>query len=345
MRTTDAIPLPSTVWRRLSCLGIDVAELLRCAGVPDRLRFESRPRVTTKAYFSIWSALERMTGDPAIGVRIASINTTDQLDIASVAAVHAASFAEGLERFARYKRLVCPEVISIEHRADHVAVSFRWLLAQQQAPAALIDACITTIIQLGRYGTGTPIRPLWLDLARPESHRHRLESEFQCPINFEAVVDRLILPSALLGLRFRSSNPDLLSLLLPGLEAQLLAQGAGDAEPDFASRMRGILRAQMQGQRPSVQAAAHAMAMSPRTLQRRLAAIGTSYQSILDEVRHEAAIDLLEQADLEAGEIAFLLGFEEVNSFNRAFAKWTSWSPAKWRRRTGSANTAGHPMP
>ena len=71
--------------------------------------------------------------------------------------------------------------------------------------------------------------------------------------------------------------------------------------------------------------------MSARTVQRRLAELGTTYQDVLSDVRRRSARRLLANTDLQIGEIAFLLGFEEVNSFTRAFQSWEGVRPAHWR--------------
>ena len=76
--------------------------------------------------------------------------------------------------------------------------------------------------------------------------------------------------------------------------------------------------------------------MSARTLQRRLGELGTSYQDLLDDVRRRAARRLLANTDLGTGEVAFLLGFEEANSFTRAFQGWERTTPAKWRLRASA---------
>jgi AraC-like DNA-binding protein len=70
-------------------------------------------------------------------------------------------------------------------------------------------------------------------------------------------------------------------------------------------------------------------------MQRRLGELGTTYQDVLDDVRQRAARRLLTNTDYGTGEIAFLLGFEEVNSFMRAFHAWEGTTPAKWRERAG----------
>lgn len=71
--------------------------------------------------------------------------------------------------------------------------------------------------------------------------------------------------------------------------------------------------------------------MSRRSLQRHLEQAGTSYQELLDDVRRQSARRLLKNTDLDAGEIAFLLGFQEVNSFTRAFRAWEGIPPSRWR--------------
>jgi AraC-like DNA-binding protein len=67
-------------------------------------------------------------------------------------------------------------------------------------------------------------------------------------------------------------------------------------------------------------------------MQRRLAEQETSYQKLLDGVRDETARRLLADTDLDVGEIAFLLGFDELNSFSRRFHAWQGATPAWWRR-------------
>ncbi len=83
---------------------------------------------------------------------------------------------------------------------------------------------------------------------------------------------------------------------------------------------------------------ADALHMSPRTLHRKLQNRGTSYQAVLDAVRHELALQYIAQSSLSVVETSFLLGFSNPNSFARAFKKWTGKSPQAYRRgETGSA--------
>jgi AraC-like DNA-binding protein len=97
----------------------------------------------------------------------------------------------------------------------------------------------------------------------------------------------------------------------------------------------------MCGDRPAIAKIAKSLGMSARTMQRRLGALGTTYQDLLDEVRRTSARRLLARTDLGTGEVAFLLGFEEVNSFARAFHSWEGTTPSRWR--AGATTRHGEP--
>jgi len=71
--------------------------------------------------------------------------------------------------------------------------------------------------------------------------------------------------------------------------------------------------------------------MSSRTLQRRLQDSGSSFQRVLDEARHQMARYYLSNSVLELTEAAYLLGYEDTNSFSRAFRAWEGIAPKYWR--------------
>jgi AraC-like DNA-binding protein len=72
--------------------------------------------------------------------------------------------------------------------------------------------------------------------------------------------------------------------------------------------------------------------MAPRTLQRRLAAEGTSFQQELDHLRKTMATATLLDARSPVNEVAFLLGYSEPSTFYRSFKRWTGKTPEEFRR-------------
>jgi AraC-like DNA-binding protein len=76
------------------------------------------------------------------------------------------------------------------------------------------------------------------------------------------------------------------------------------------------------------------LSMHRRTLDRRLKTEGTTFQEVLDEVRFEAACQLLDTARIPITEIAATLGYAETSAFSRAFRRWSGTTPLERRRKS-----------
>jgi AraC-like DNA-binding protein len=121
---------------------------------------------------------------------------------------------------------------------------------------------------------------------------------------------------------------DLLDLLAPQFEEQLRQFKAEDT---FVEQVRRAIQDRLTGHRPSIDVIAQSLHMSSRSVQRRLQDAGYSYQRVLDEARHQMARYYLSNSVLELNEAAYLLGFEDPNSFGRAFRAWEGIPPSDWR--------------
>ena len=82
----------------------------------------------------------------------------------------------------------------------------------------------------------------------------------------------------------------------------------------------------------SVDEVASALALSERTLKRRLAEHGLSFSTLLQEERQLRALQLLRSTALSLDEVAERLGYSSVSSFSRAFTRWTDQTPGAYRR-------------
>jgi AraC-like DNA-binding protein len=102
----------------------------------------------------------------------------------------------------------------------------------------------------------------------------------------------------------------------------------------LSDRVRQILMQEVPGGNPSLEWVASRLALSPRTLQRRLRDEGTTHVALLDDLRRDLAIGYLKEKRVPIGEIAFLLGFSEPSAFHRAFRRWTGSTPGEVRNQT-----------
>jgi len=328
----DLIPLSKVSRLRLRELGIDEARVLRLAGIAPEIYRSPRPRFSTRQFFALWQAIGEASDDPALGLRMGEHRSAEHVEVILLVAMYSANLHEAMEKIARYKRLVCPEEITVEYRGAEAIAHYRWTAAENHAPSTLTDAMFASALNLVRRGTGrAAITPRRVEFTRrrPEDANATMYADyFGCPVHFSAARDLLVWNLATMHEPFLTHNEDLIDLLLPGLEAALRDYARAQS---LAEQVGAILGRSMHGERPSVESVARQLRISPRTLQRRLADEGTSYQQQLDLVRQQTARHLLVSTELEAGEIAFFLGFEEINSFTRAFHHWEGTTPSRWR--------------
>jgi AraC-like DNA-binding protein len=136
---------------------------------------------------------------------------------------------------------------------------------------------------------------------------------------------------------FVTRNAELLDLLAPQFEEELRQFKTEDT---FVELVRRAIQNRLTGHRPSIDVIAQTLHMSSRTVQRRLQDAGYNYQRVLDEARHRMARYYLSNSVLELNEAAYLLGFEDLNSFGRAFRTWEGIPPSDWREahRSSPAN-------
>ncbi|MDP0501129.1 MAG: AraC family transcriptional regulator [Verrucomicrobiota bacterium JB022] len=324
----DRFKLHGQVLRRLEDLGLSPAAVLRHAGLPLSLFDQDVVAVNTAQMFALWTAMTELSQRPDIGLAFGSQNQIEHYDPLIIAALYARSFRDAIQRLARYKQLVCPEEVHVEERDGEAAVSFIWLLKDAPEPPSLMDMCFASMMMLLQRGTGQPLRPVRLEMRRPEAHRELYERHFGCSVRFNAGHDALIFHSADLDRPFLTHNPEIFRMLGPQLEQELAAKLAERTLPE---RVKGVIKRLLAGERPTIGRVSRELGMSARTLQRRLAAEGRTFQEVLEAARRELARHYLLHSSLELNETAFLLGYGDANSFFRAFQQWEGESPGRWR--------------
>jgi AraC-like DNA-binding protein len=102
----------------------------------------------------------------------------------------------------------------------------------------------------------------------------------------------------------------------------------------LASVRRAIVETMRDGE-PTLEQVGRRLAVTPRTLQRRLRDCGVTFKAAVDDTRRRSAVSYLRDPKHTFTEIAYLLGYSEVSAFNRAFRRWTGSTPSRYRRSAG----------
>ena len=308
--------------------GLAVPEVLRCAGLPATLLDQPRVLLTTEEFFALWRAIGQVSRDPAVGLVLGTESRPEQYDPIGLVALSAPTFGEAVQNAARYKEITCPEEILTQKKGGEWSIQFRWLLAEEHEPEVLVDVCFAWVLSLARLGTGERLSPLRLELMQKRANTKVLEKHFGCPVVAGARRNALVFRAEDAERRFVTQNADLMAMLAPQLDEELKRHRGQETLPE---QVRSAIQRRLTGRRPKMTEIARELRLSARTLQRRLQENGRSFQQVLEEARHEMARHYLAYSPLELNETAYLLGYEDSNSFVRAFRGWEGVPPAHWR--------------
>jgi AraC-like DNA-binding protein len=318
----------STLPRKLQELGVSPEAALKRACLPISLFKMEKIVVSTEEFFALYRGIAESSNDAGFGLKLGTEERLERYDPIKIAAISARSFRDAVERLSRYKQLTCPEEIRVVERGNESLVHFVWLLAHEKEPSLLVDVCFAWIVSLARRGIGRPLSPKRVEFERAAAQREMYEKYFRCPVKFKAGQNALVFNKADMELPFVTHNADLLAIVAPQLEAELTEQLA---HKTFTEQAKGILKQLVAGQRPGIEDLARELHLSTRTLQRRLTEQGITFQRLLDDARHELARHYLLHSSRELNETAYLLGYEDANSFFRAFHHWEGTTPGQWR--------------
>lgn len=325
--TSDRVKFPLGFWTGLSQLGIAAHDIARKARQP--LTIITEPIVTTSQYFAIWEAYSDLICDTARGIiELATVFETAKYPAAVLATYHARDYRDALNRMVRYKQLCPPENMRISEDGERCIIELDWSNLEKPGPPILVGMTFAYLLELGRRGTKRPLTARLVEFTHPMGDVRILESFFGCGIRIGAERNRLTLHRSDLDRHFISYNEELLQILTPVLDQSLDEK---QRSRSIADMVKWILKRSLTGGRPDVQAVSKEMGMSDRTLQRRLTDENTSFKLLLKEARHEQALEYLADPSLDIKEVAFLIGYEDQNSFYRAFRQWEGDTPSHWR--------------
>ncbi|MFN3713819.1 MAG: helix-turn-helix domain-containing protein [Alcanivoracaceae bacterium] len=241
----------------------------------------------------------------------------------------AETLGEAMIAYQRYEKLFygvgMAEVVGVGDQ-----VELRWAKETAELGQDGDGVAIAALITFLRNQVPDPPSPTLVSFVHSLTVERRAayEAFFGCPVQDNDSHVRVRFPLSYLAIRMPHADPALKSLL--DRQADALLQAIPDSDDFDRALQRVLLRLLAEGE-PTLERAAAVLHLSPRTLQRRLAKQGFSWQQWLDRNREQLARQYLGDRSLGLSDIALLLGFSEQSAFNRAFRRWTGTSPGKYR--------------
>lgn len=308
----------------LKDLNISAQDVLRHAQLPLDLLLRKTPDVTADEYFRFWNGLAHVSqNEPAFALRLVQAINAKTTDPAMIAFLSSSDLNMALERTSHYKPIVAPVRLNVEQNDRQTILTFAGLPQSGPLPTLFVAFELMFWVQLARIATREQVNPETvhssLDLSEVDAYEAFLGTRLR-----RDEVNRVTFSAADAQKPFLTANHALWAILESAFDKRMedLTQ-----EASFRDRVRACLLEMLASGHYSMAYVASKLAISNRTLQRRLREEGTTFQEVLDELREELARHYLSVTDYTSAEISFLLGYEEPNSFFRAFRAWTGQTP------------------
>lgn len=314
-------------------LGGDPGDLLRRFGITEKALTSDDALVSITAHDLMLDATARELGCPDLGLRLAMSQDITILGPMAVAIEAASTVGEALACASRFMFVHSP-ALSVGVEPDPrgargvVALTYRKDLREStyspqgiELGLSLFHRVATALIG-GTYG----MRSVEIPHA-PLSPVGRYLEVFGTDVKFGGEVAALRVLASALNAEFRSANSSIHSRAVAHLD-----RGFDDPAQRVSVQVRLSLAELLGTTPPSLATVARLLKVHPRTLQRRLAAEGTSFDAVLDAVRREAVQRYLTTTDLPMSQVSALVGFGEQSALTRAVRRWEGQSPRQVRQ-------------
>lgn len=306
---------------RMGARGFSAEQVLAGVGVaPDRL-LDDDFVIEPGDFRRIIANMLRLTNDPRLGIAMGAEFKVSDLGVLGYAALTASTLEQSRKLFLKYTTL-SERVISTTNEIR----DGRWFSEVRETfplgnllPFA-VEEFVSQTISLASGISNRPFPIVEMRLAYPQpADISAYQRRFNCPLHFDQPRTLVYFDIRHLNDPISLANEEVFKLCEQQCQVHHNQLGQGES---LADRIRSAL-VEKPGEFPTVEQMAARLRMGSRTLRRRLEKEELTYQQILDDTRRDLALQYLQHTRLTPKEIGFLLGYNSVSNFRRAFKSWT----------------------
>ena len=339
-----AMAYAQTAVAAAQALGVGAAALCAELGWADDVLDAVRDSLSVADYIALLGAGDRLAGDPVFGLHAGLQARLSTYPFYGLVVCACTTLRGAFAQTRRYEGLAHDLGRSrLDERAG-VATYYwdtPWLPGCTAAEARhLCDSVLAGILTFVSWlaHERLPVHEIGLPYPEPDAAIRAAHAQVFGPAvvyGVPAAYGRF--DAALLDRPVPNADGSMLKVLQRHADELLAARLRETAEPRIVTDVRREVAAQLANDRARVDDVAAALALSTRTLQRKLADAGTNFQAVHDAARQALAEELLRDSRLNLTDVAFMLGYREQSSFNRACRDWFGNTPARTRERLRGA--------
>ena len=328
MRPSETYCIGPQIAQVNQALELDPARVMRRAGLPVDFLDHPEASVTSAQFYALWEALEAEAKRPDLPLHLGRLMARGPMIPAIYGFASSPDIATGFDRLAVFKPLVAPITLTTER--DATGLTLRWSPPPEiSGPPLFALFELVYFLELCRSFTAEHIQPLAIGAPTGADIPDDLRAFFGVTPH-RAPVPEMRLSHEDAHRRMIFANEEQYRLIESDLKRQLSER---ERAGTITARVRRTLVDILPAGDATVDAVCGRLAMSRRSLQRKLKDEGESFQSVLEATRADLSMHYLTRDDMSVQEISFLLAYRDPNSFYRAFQGWTGMTPGQARAR------------
>ena len=312
----------------LSFFGISMEAALKKAQLPTDTFKRRNPTMTEEQYFRFMDAVGFLVTDPQMPIQIATTNKIESFSPPIFAAWCSPNGKVCIDRLARYKRLIGPMIFEVEDNEGTLTVTLTTISGNDDLPQFLVESEFAFLAGIIRRASREQIDPCAVTMVHPPEAPEFAEF-LRIPVN-TGKRNQIAFRMEDLEKPFISYDETMWEYFEPELTRRLSEL---DVDDSWSARVRSALTEMLPAGLSTIEDAAERLGLSKRTLQRNLTEEGTTFQKQLNSTRELLARHYIANTDMTTNDIAFLLGYQEINSFLRAFTVWTGQTISEYRKQ------------
>jgi len=327
-----SVNLLSQMFTYLDSLKVDIDIFLRSLSIDPATVKSFDTHIPIETYLLIQDKAAEYVADPHFGLHIGEFAEVGSWSILGYMMMNCKNLGEAFEKSRRYSRVIGNFIETrAEQKLNKMKVIFFTPPHTPEMSRHCFDASLSSSVRMMRSLTGADINPLEVTFtcAEPAS-KSEYERFFQCPVLFSQEDNSFTLDMTLVNTPIPMANPGLLEYFekyAEGFIAEL------DRKNEHTRTVTKIILSQLDDEELSINKVAKEMAVSVRTLQKRLEEEGVGFSDLYKEIRKRLAQKYLRE-NYTVEQITYLLGFSEPSVFRKAFKKWSGVTPREYRENT-----------
>ena len=308
--------------------GINMNTALKKAKLPGDVFAHKNPTMTEEEYFRFMEVMGEMMTNPGMPIQIVCTNKIESFSPPIFAAYCSKNAEVCIERLSRYKKLIGPLRLIHEKKEDTLKVEITTESGEAELPAFVVETEFAFLVHIIRNATQEHMIPRSVFMKKPVKAKEF--SDFLGVKVKKGEKNEICFALEDMQKTFISYDNAMWSYFEPELQKRLSEMEIDDTS---AARVRSVITELLPGGTCGIEEVAERLGLSKRTLQRKLTDEGTTFQQQLNSTRELLAKHYLKNTDMSSEEIAFLLGYQEHNSFLRAFSTWTGVSVSEYKKK------------